>query len=84
MRKSLKNTGIFLTEHFLQRINNAQFLLFSFQEKHNVDYIVESTKIMAAFSSCEGSATHFVISLNTYTGSEAVVKLESLLLLATP
>ena len=30
-----------------------------------MDYIVESIKIVAAFSSCEGSATPFVILLNT-------------------
>ena len=30
-----------------------------------MDYIVESIKIMAAFSSCEGSATPFVIYMNT-------------------
>ena len=30
-----------------------------------MDYIVESIKIMAAFSSCEGSATPLVILLNT-------------------
>ena len=30
-----------------------------------MDYIVESIKIMTAFSSCEGSATPFVIILNT-------------------
>ena len=32
-----------------------------FLGKHHVDYIVESIKIMAPFSSCEGSATPFVI-----------------------
>ena len=32
-----------------------------FLGKHHIDYIVESVKIVAAFSSCEGSATPFVI-----------------------
>ena len=49
-----------------------------------MDYIVESIKIMAAFSSCEGSATPFYYLTEYLTESEAVVKLEYLLLSATP
>ena len=48
-----------------------------------MDYIVESIKIVAVFSSCEGSDTPFVM-IEYLTGSEAVVKLEYLPLLATP
>ena len=36
-----------------------------FRKKHHVDYIVESTEIVAAFPSCNGGATPFVIQLST-------------------
>ena len=55
-----------------------------FLGKTPVDYIVESIKIMAAFSSCEGSVTLFCYLTEYLTESEAVVKLEYLPLLATP
>ena len=35
--------------------------MFFLETKHHMDYIVESIKIMAAFSSCEGGATPIVI-----------------------
>ena len=50
----------FLNRTFLQRIN---IMHNSDQETHvhDVDYIMESIEIVAAFSSCKGGATSFVI-----------------------
>ena len=52
---------------------------------HDVDYIMESIEIVAAFSSCKGGATSVSCKLTQYlTESEAVVKLKYLPFLATP
>ena len=53
-------------DFFEQKIFSKELIMHNFYdvifyEKHHMDYVVESVKIVAAFSSCEGSATPFVI-----------------------